>query len=756
MFLDKNPFSGHLTIVLMVPMMGIKGGTLILILGIFSLLVTLPHIEVVKAETRTIVVPDDYSTIQEAINSAADGDTIYIREGTYMGDLNITKHISLKGQNPESTIINGCIFIRTSNVTINSLKLMGFGRWEQLKTFANGYGILTLSGKSHSYGSLQETWGTTIKNCIFENWIIPILLMSGDGERIINNTILNSDQGIDVGTFNNVIAYNTISCGGNGICLGSQYITGNLVYGNHISDAEKGIFINCFNYDNDIIGNTIAGCQEGIHLGAAPERDYPSSGNLFFHNNLLDNSKQVLMTAGSSDIWDNGYPSGGNYWSDYNGTDADGDGIGDVPYIIDEYNQDNYPLMLPATANPSFSYNLKVDSVPSGVRFTADNTTCTTPWSETYNEGTTVSLTMPEFTVYENENLTWRRWSDGNPNRTRTVTINNNRALTAIFTLEYMPPLISVLSPENKTYSAIDVPLEYTVDRYFYNTTYSLDGQENVTIIGNTTLAGLSKGPHKIIVYIEETPGNISASETILFTVAISSSDFSILSPKNITYNTADIPLTFTENETFYFSSYSLDGQPNYIMQENTTLFDLADGAHQLILYINSTDSITGGSTTVHFTVNTTVSDTTPPVHAHTTFNVTIEQNTYVIETSSNSSVSELEFNQTLKEIRFYVDGASGTNGLCNITIPQELMSGNFSIYNDDTLLVKNVDYTETFNGTHYLFSIQYDHSTHMIEIIATNVIPEFPSWAILPLLLTATLLAIIYKKRLTKVHRSY
>jgi len=171
--------------------------------------------------------------------------------------------------------------------------------------------------------------------------------MSGDEERVMNNTILNSDQGIDVNTFNNLIAYNTISCGGTGIALGGQYVTGNLIHSNHISDAEKGIFINSFNYNNDIVGNTIAGCQEGIHLGAAPEQDYPCSDNLFFHNNLLDNSKQVLVTVGSSNIWDNGYPSGGNYRSNYEGPDANSDGIGDSAYAIDGLNQDRYPLMEP-------------------------------------------------------------------------------------------------------------------------------------------------------------------------------------------------------------------------------------------------------------------------------------------------------------------------------------------------------------------------------------------------------------------------
>jgi RecJ-like exonuclease len=131
------------------------------------------------------------------------------------------------------------------------------------------------------------------------------------------------------------------------------------------------------------------------------------------------------------------------------------------------------------------------------------------------------------------------------------------------------------------------------------------------------------------------------------------------------------------------------------------------------------------------------------------TFDVVVETSSFVIEICSNSSVSGFVFDPSLKRLRFDVAGDLGTSGLCDIAFPLELMSGDFSIYIDDITLVKNVDYTETSNGTHYLFSISYEHSTHTIDVISTEAIPEFPSWVILPMTLAITLIAMKYRKKL-------
>lgn len=92
--------------------------------------------------------------------------------------------------------------------------------------------------------------------------------------------------------------------------------------------------------------NTLNMVDYGIYL-------YSSSYNSIYHNNFLTNASRIFI-SNSNNTWDNGYPSGGNYWSNYTGIDnysgpyqneTGSDGIGDAPLQIDQYNKDNYPLI---------------------------------------------------------------------------------------------------------------------------------------------------------------------------------------------------------------------------------------------------------------------------------------------------------------------------------------------------------------------------------------------------------------------------
>jgi nitrous oxidase accessory protein NosD len=100
---------------------------------------------------------------------------------------------------------------------------------------------------------------------------------------------------------------------------------------------------------NTIIGNQLVDNKVGISATTI----YSQGGahdNIIYYNTFINNTENVyneVVLAGpvAISIWDNG--TVGNYWSNYNGTDGNGDGIGDTPYVIDASNQDHYPLMNP-------------------------------------------------------------------------------------------------------------------------------------------------------------------------------------------------------------------------------------------------------------------------------------------------------------------------------------------------------------------------------------------------------------------------
>jgi outer membrane protein assembly factor BamB len=103
----------------------------------------------------------------------------------------------------------------------------------------------------------------------------------------------------------------------------------------------------------------------------------------------------------------------------------------------------------------------------------------------------------------------------------------------------------------------------------------------------------------------------------------------------------------------------------------------------------------------------------------------------------------------TLKKISYNVTGISGTVGMSNITIPNALLGGPYTVTVDGGL--PSYSAAPVDNGTHTSLYFTYDHSTHLIEITGTTVIPEATPWAILPLLAATSLIAFAIKKKKLK-----
>jgi len=171
---------------------------------------------------------------------------------------------------------------------------------------------------------------------------------------------------------------------------------------------------------------------------------------------------------------------------------------------------------------------------------------------------------------------------------------------------EVLPPTIVVLSPANATYDTTSVSLIFTVDESTSWIGYSLDGAANVTITGNTTVTGLAHGSHRIVVYANDTQGNMGVSNTVYFVIVTTPTPpvVIILSPGNTTYTSTSVDLRLSISEATSWIRYSLDGAANVtITGTSATLTGLSIGSHWLRAYANDTTGLIGSSSTIYFTI---------------------------------------------------------------------------------------------------------------------------------------------------------
>lgn len=267
----------------------------LLVLLCLTLLVSGFKIELGRPEPGTIIVPDNYPTIQEGINHAIDGDTVFVRAGTYHENVNVNETVSLIGEDRDATVIDGGSSNGAAAVVVSSERVIFRG----FKTRVNG---------SNS---------------------IHILLNATRDAEVINSIVMglgvvaSSIIGVQVSSSENITLDGNDFVGVTGPAVGLYNSSQVLVTGNNVTQSSCGISLE------------------------------QSNSNRIFHNNFLNNTIQVLVENSTSE-WDDGYPSGGNSWSDYSGLDIykgpkqdilGGDGIGDTPYIIDAANRDRYPFV---------------------------------------------------------------------------------------------------------------------------------------------------------------------------------------------------------------------------------------------------------------------------------------------------------------------------------------------------------------------------------------------------------------------------
>jgi len=453
---------------------------IMLSLLVISTLTLAFSVQPVKAEPRTWIVDDDgpadFHTIQEAINAGGDGDTVFVRDGTYYEHIVVNKTLTLIGEDRNSTIVDGTsngeiMYVWADNVTISNFTLQnaGFG-----------------------------TYGAVAVRSLFAN------------AQICNNTLIDNRHGVAVesGAINVTVSgnliYNKQPSYADGVRLFSSETT---VADNMVVNESTGIGLD-WAYDNVISNNTVVNSYIGIGAGNPSYNNTFSEntvlGNIygfliaiynskFFHNNIVNNNVQVAFYDSSyANIWDNGFPSGGNYWSDYNGVDANGDGIGDTPYTINANNRDHYPLMnkirSPYPPVADFTWAPSTLKVGEPVSFNASSSL--PGWNGTH--------TMP---------ITEYRWNFGDSNITSTVDpiIIHTYASPKVFNVTLtvsdieglnssrsqmiptrMPTLVSISTSSSSTFIGFTVDINGTLCDLYGN------GLENEPVVLYYTFSGVT------------------------------------------------------------------------------------------------------------------------------------------------------------------------------------------------------------------------------------------------------------------------
>jgi parallel beta-helix repeat protein len=241
---------------------------------------------------------------------------------------------------------NGNVFTFTGNIASDTDGIV----IKRNNTVLDGMGY-TLQGTSAPLSNgvyLSGIDSVTIRDVKVKAFDYGIYLYNSPNNNISDNEITDNEYGIYIDTYSNdiKISGNKIVNNNYGIsCV--LYSDDNLILGNNITqNSLVGVWIVGCSSNNISENRIVANEQYGIRLET-------SSNSSIYHNDLMNNANQVY-TYDSTSVWDNGYPSGGNYWSDYAGSDnysgpyqnqPGKDGIGDTPYNCSGNDQDRYPLM---------------------------------------------------------------------------------------------------------------------------------------------------------------------------------------------------------------------------------------------------------------------------------------------------------------------------------------------------------------------------------------------------------------------------
>ncbi|RLI41803.1 hypothetical protein DRO69_11145 [Candidatus Bathyarchaeota archaeon] len=652
---------------------------------------------------RTTIVPYDYLTIQEAINAANPGDTIYVKNGIYHEHVSVNKdNLTLIGEDRSVTFIDGdntirCLIeIMADNVIVSEFTIRN----------AEATGI-----------RLYQSQNTTIYgNYITNNKQIGISIGHSNGNRIYNNTITGHGFGYNMpGIFiwgdshNNNVMFNKITNNNRGIELGEGNYGiphTNVVSYNLISDNEdEGIKL--YQSNNNIINNNtiIDNDEAGIYL-------YESSGNSVENNNITKNGGVYLVRSFGNSIVNNSVSD--SYRGIYLSCGSSGNVL--------TFNKMN---------NNKYNFGITADYPVSVTHFYNDiNTSNVINGKPIYYWVNVMNKEIPSdagyVAVINSVNVTINGLNLTNNYQSILLAFTSRSVIRNVDVSNNVHGIDLVSSHCNIIYDSVFVSNSEGIAMGISG------GGSNENIIRHNLMFNNRYG-----IYLTESSENtIKENEIVNAYKGISvSGDHNVIYHNNFKNNTIHAEEGLGSTGNIWDNNYPSGG--NY--------WDDYVGVDR------DNDGI--GDYPYSFAGN---NDNFPLIAPINIFEAgTFNNLTYYIDIISNSSTSDFYFNPNDGAfLKFNVTGENGTSGFCRVTIPADLLwveDGWIITVGDQQITNYTIIPDENFT---YLY-FTYNHSTQTVTIQGTGVIPEFPSYiALLGLLMLITISLTFAKKKRFKKRR--
>ncbi|MFZ2071510.1 MAG: NosD domain-containing protein [Halobacteriota archaeon] len=263
-----------------------------MVLAFTVLFIILAFVSAGCASATTIYVPDNYPTIQAAVNAANPGDTIIVRDGTYTGTVNVNKRLTIHSENGSDSTIVQAGSANGFYVTADYVNISGFT--VECGAYKSGIDLhgadhcnISNNNVSNNYAAkgvylVQSSNNLLTSNNISNNWR-GIYLDSSSNNLLANNSV-NSNYGDNIfmlSSSNNILRNNTVSGSNDGVNMYSS--NGNILTNNNVSNNNYGIWVS-FSSNSNITNNTVkSNTDVGIWLGY-------SSNNTLTNNMLSGNN----------------------------------------------------------------------------------------------------------------------------------------------------------------------------------------------------------------------------------------------------------------------------------------------------------------------------------------------------------------------------------------------------------------------------------------------------------------------------------